>query len=525
MIFKKKKQLPETYTEAEMEAMEAHIAARFGEFANVFHEIVSPDIHVDICIIEPTPERNYFTLVTMGMGAHRAHAAKKLFMKRLIAVLVSLAMLAALSSCEKTSLENLSAREKRRGITLIWKTAKEKFVFWDRLGDLDWDGAYREALEAAAETKDTREYYLEVMKFLSLPRDGHSGIYDYPEGFFEPYGALPFYCRHFDGKHVIVNADASLESEIYCELLKINGLPTQQYIEERIFPYIWHEKLDSIYPQIWQLIPLIEAGEAIEIETENGIFSVKPAPADEIHLLEKHALTNDEDLTRLYASDTLTVDVTDDNIAVITIPTFDDDTLPEQFYEILPEIKDCKGFLIDVRWNGGGNSGNADAVAQAFIDGSFETFRSRMRTTKRPNRAGEYTLDDNIYRTHIEECPVYTDAPLVVLANAFTGSAAEDFLVALDNICRATIVGTASNGSTGQPILKELPGDGTFRICTRWCLYPDGRDFINTGVQPQVWAALALEDYQNDFDSVISTGMEVLRGQMAGRGLRGRGLG
>jgi hypothetical protein len=78
MIFKKKKQLPETYTEAEMEAVEAHIAARFGEFANVFHEIVSPDIHVDICIIEPTPERNYFTLVTMGMGAHRMNVPKEL---------------------------------------------------------------------------------------------------------------------------------------------------------------------------------------------------------------------------------------------------------------------------------------------------------------------------------------------------------------------------------------------------------------------------------------------------------------
>lgn len=36
-----------------------------------FHEIVSPDIHIDVAIIEPTPERNYYTLVTMGMGAHR----------------------------------------------------------------------------------------------------------------------------------------------------------------------------------------------------------------------------------------------------------------------------------------------------------------------------------------------------------------------------------------------------------------------------------------------------------------------
>ena len=41
MFNKKKKQMPEVYTEAEMGSVETHIAARFGEFSNVFHEIVS----------------------------------------------------------------------------------------------------------------------------------------------------------------------------------------------------------------------------------------------------------------------------------------------------------------------------------------------------------------------------------------------------------------------------------------------------------------------------------------------------
>jgi len=75
---KKKKQLPEVYAEAELNAVEAHIEAQFGKYENVFHEIVSPDIHVDICIIAPTPERNYYVLVTMGMGAHRMNVPKEL---------------------------------------------------------------------------------------------------------------------------------------------------------------------------------------------------------------------------------------------------------------------------------------------------------------------------------------------------------------------------------------------------------------------------------------------------------------
>ena len=69
---------PEVYTEEEMEAVEGHIQQYFGKFENVFHEIVSPDIHVDICMVPPTEERDYYTLVTMGMGAHRMNVPKEL---------------------------------------------------------------------------------------------------------------------------------------------------------------------------------------------------------------------------------------------------------------------------------------------------------------------------------------------------------------------------------------------------------------------------------------------------------------
>ena len=62
---------PEIYSEDEMKAVEAHIEKYFGPIDNVIHEIVSPDIHVDICLIKPTEERDYYTLVTMGMGAHK----------------------------------------------------------------------------------------------------------------------------------------------------------------------------------------------------------------------------------------------------------------------------------------------------------------------------------------------------------------------------------------------------------------------------------------------------------------------
>ena len=67
---KERKNEFEFYEQDELECIDEHIKTHFGDFANVFHELISPDIHLDIALIDPTPERNYYTLVTMGAGAH-----------------------------------------------------------------------------------------------------------------------------------------------------------------------------------------------------------------------------------------------------------------------------------------------------------------------------------------------------------------------------------------------------------------------------------------------------------------------
>lgn len=70
-IFKKKETYPYLYTEEEAAEYEKYIEEEFGEYTEVFHELVSPDIHLDVIIVPPTAESNYYKLITMGMGAYR----------------------------------------------------------------------------------------------------------------------------------------------------------------------------------------------------------------------------------------------------------------------------------------------------------------------------------------------------------------------------------------------------------------------------------------------------------------------
>lgn len=66
------------YSEKELNEYECYIQENFGEYKEVFHEIVSPDIHLDIIIVPPTDEDPYYKLVTMGMGAYSMHVPEDL---------------------------------------------------------------------------------------------------------------------------------------------------------------------------------------------------------------------------------------------------------------------------------------------------------------------------------------------------------------------------------------------------------------------------------------------------------------
>lgn len=56
-----------------IKAIEKHIERYVGDYANVFHEIVSDIVHIDVHMIAPSRKFNWHTLVTSGMSEQRMH--------------------------------------------------------------------------------------------------------------------------------------------------------------------------------------------------------------------------------------------------------------------------------------------------------------------------------------------------------------------------------------------------------------------------------------------------------------------
>ena len=82
-IFKKKKQ-PENkgpmylYSDQELVEFDAYVEKCLGYYDFVFHEIASPDIHLDVITIPPTEEHPFHKLVTMGAGAYEMNVPEQL---------------------------------------------------------------------------------------------------------------------------------------------------------------------------------------------------------------------------------------------------------------------------------------------------------------------------------------------------------------------------------------------------------------------------------------------------------------
>jgi hypothetical protein len=404
----------------------------------------------------------------------------------------------------------LTLEEKVFGLSLIWKEAEYNFPFWKNLKDLDWDSAYLEALKNVSKTNDTREYYLELSRFMALLNDGHTNIV-FPESLLEQVGRFPVSLDYICGKFYIGTCDKNLDIDVNTEVLKINKMNAHDYYKNVIYPYIWHEKMDSSFSNINRYMALIEYGKELEITTQKRTFKLKAMPMNTINWKQKIPLSNKgEQLTKTFESPYMNVEITNDNIAIITFPTFMDWVLRDEFVSILPKIENCKGFIIDLRNNYGGQSYLGFDIAAAFMDDKkFPLIASRefVRLGAWTTYLGEQkTMSPNNARITLT-----LEQPMVILVNQTTGSAAEDFLIPFDALKRATIVGIPTNGSSGTPKFLNLPGGGGARICTQWHSYPDGREYINTGVQPHIRAELSIDDVKNGNDSVFKKGIDALR--------------
>ncbi len=169
------------------------------------------------------------------------------------------------------------------------------------------------------------------------------------------------------------------------------------------------------------------------------------------------------------------------DFGVLRISTFNENTgreLAAAIEKIKAEKPDVKGYVLDLRNNGGGLLTAAIAVSDAFLErGEIVSQRGR-----RP---------DQIERYAARPGDLTGGLPVVVLINYGSASASEIVAGALKDQERATLVGLTSFGKGSVQTVIPLRGgqDGALSITTARYYTPSGRSIQKIGIEPDLEVA------------------------------------
>jgi carboxyl-terminal processing protease len=160
-------------------------------------------------------------------------------------------------------------------------------------------------------------------------------------------------------------------------------------------------------------------------------------------------------------------------IISFTEKTYDD--LKKGIEKIQAQVPNdkLKGYVLDLRLNPGGLLDQAINVSDAFLNkGEIVSTRGRIESETRRFSATEGDLING--------------KPVIVLVNGGSASASEIVSGALQDLKRATILGTRSFGKGSVQTIIPLGDNGALRLTTALYYTPSGKSIQGIGITPDI---------------------------------------
>ena len=398
---------------------------------------------------------------------------------------------------------NLSAEQKIGGLSKIWSEVRYNFAYFDHAPGLDWDSLYLTYIPLVRKTTNTKDYYRLLSEFCAQLRDGHTSV-DVPgELFVEMFSRPPLDTRLIEDRVLIVRVlnDSLRVAGIQpgLEVVSVDGQPVRDYAAQHVAPYG-----SASTPQG-------------KDATVFGLYLLCGSPRDSVslELRDSEGKTYARKVARTYhriLSHEKPVEfrVLKDHVAYVALNSFGGDEVIAAFDSLFPQIASAKELILDVRENTGGNSSVGWAILGCLTDQPFRVGLWQRRNYEPQRRAWGMNM-----RWITEEGPLqppngakHFKGSVAVLCGPLTASAAEDFCMAFDVMKRGTMVGERTAGSTGQPIWFGLPGGGTGRVCSARTMYPDGKEVVGRGIQPNVEVRPTVSDVRAGRDTVLDAAVK-----------------
>ncbi len=197
---------------------------------------------------------------------------------------------------------------------------------------------------------------------------------------------------------------------------------------------------------------------------------------------------------------------TKDAIGFVMIPGWSNGIIPRDFDAVLEEMRNTRGLIVDVRLNGGGSEPLAQQVAGRFADREIVYAYHQVREGPKHT-----DLSERQTRSFGPRGPWRYDRPVILLIGQKCMSSNESFVAMMGECPQVTTMGDRTCGSSGNPMMLDLPVGVTVSVPQWIDLLPDGNPLDERGVQPDVRFEPLPGAFEGTRDDLLAAALERLR--------------
>lgn len=189
--------------------------------------------------------------------------------------------------------------------------------------------------------------------------------------------------------------------------------------------------------------------------------------------------------------------ILDDNIGYLRYSSFVNGFGDGNLDDALSYFMLCRGLIIDIRNNGGGDLTYAEKLASRFV--SEKTLVGYMQHKTGPGH-NDFSDMEPMYLE--PSARIRWHKPVCVLTNRSVFSAANEFVMYMKQLPQVSIVGDHTGGGAGMPFSSSLPnGWGVrFSACPS---YDAQRQSTEFGIAPDYQVNLTDDDLRRGEDTII----------------------
>ena len=196
--------------------------------------------------------------------------------------------------------------------------------------------------------------------------------------------------------------------------------------------------------------------------------------------------------------------ILDDNIGYIRYESFTEGIGSGNLTEVLNYMLLCRGLIIDIRNNGGGNLTNAEVLASRFTNESTLVGYIQHKTG-----TGHSDFSSMEPRYLKPAANLRWQKPVCVLTNRHVFSAANEFTLYMKALPNVKIVGDRTGGGAGMPFSSSLPNGWIVRF-SAVPMYDAQRQSTEFGIAPDYQVSLTEEDFKQGKDTIIEFARKLL---------------